>query len=236
MKSISGSLFKSAAFVAVALVGSLGLFGQSAVDRDARVTALSGSASYSHAGGAFIPLTDGAKLGKGDVIKTGAGSHVDVDLGANVGVIQAAPNSTVSLDTLTVTQTAGDKLTDTQLSLNSGTLYFKVNKLAKGSRYEITTPKGIAGIRGTAGSITANGQLTLTEGQAGMAFGPNDVVIVNGGETVGPNDRPAHPASPETQREIVEALRDAAGHGNSQIQPPFVQPLEPFISPTLPGK
>jgi hypothetical protein len=228
--------FKAIASLAVVAFWTFGLHAQNASSRTVRVTGLAGSARYSHGGDAFVPLSLGTKLGKGDVIKTGGGSHVDLDMGGNVGVVQVAPNSTFSIDEVTATSTGTDVLTDTQLSLTSGAMYAKVNKLAKGSRYEITTPKGIAGIRGSALYLTAGGQLTMAEGEAGIAFGANDVEIVHEAETVGPNDRPAHRASDQALHDIEEALRDATTHGSGQTLEPFVPAIEPFISPTLPGR
>lgn len=228
---------KAIASVATVAFWTLSLHAQTAAPRAIRVTAIGGTASYSHAGGAFMPLTVGAKLGKGDVIKSGQGSHVDLDMGKNVGVVQVAPNSNFSIDESTATQTGTEVLTETQLSLSAGSIYAKINKLPKGSRFEITTPKGIAGLRGSAAAFfcSASGQLTMEEGEAGIAFGANDVELVHEGETVGPNDRPTHPTSGQSLRDIVEALRDAATHGLGQsIKSYVVSPPEPFISTVLP--
>jgi hypothetical protein len=205
--------------------------------REATVLALAGTARYSSGGGSFSPVAIGTVLHEGDIVQTTAGSHADIDMSDNVGLLQVAPNSMVTLRTMKTTRTPADTVTETDLDLKKGTLYFQVNKLSKASRYEITTPKGIAGIRGTAGSVTADGQLTITEGLGGMAYPNNggvDTFLVHDGETVGPNDRPPHPAPGEVLRDIVEALRDAATHGIGHDLKPFVPPVEPFISPVLP--
>jgi hypothetical protein len=118
--------FKAIASLAVVALWTYGLQAQNASSRTVRVTGLAGSARYSHGGDAFVPLGLGTKLGKGDVIKTGAGSHVDLDMGGNVGVVQVAPSSTFSIDEVTATSTGTDVLTDTQLSLTSGAMYAKV--------------------------------------------------------------------------------------------------------------
>jgi hypothetical protein len=76
----------------------------------------------------------------------------------------------------------------------------------------------------------------MAEGEGAMAYGANDVEIVHESETVGPNDRPAHRASDQALRDIEEALRDASTHGTGQTLEPFVPDIEPFISPTLPGR
>jgi hypothetical protein len=226
---VSFAAFSLAVFTAAA---------QTPVDRIAQVNALAGDARFSTKGGAFEPLAISTKLHPGDTIKTGAGSHVDIDLGGNVGIVQVAPQSTFVLDKLSTTEAGADRLTETQLKVETGAIYAKINKLAKGSRYEISTPKGIAGIRGSAAYVTADCQVTMLDGLAGVAFptpaGPVNTFLVHAGETVGPNDFPPHSAPGYLLRDIVEALRDASTHGIGRDLRPFVPPIDIFISPTLP--
>src|SRR4051812_9341633 len=149
MKLSPRFFFTVAASLAVLATAALPVVAQTPVERVARVNALAGVASYSTKGGAFTPLAIGAKLHQGDTVKTTAGSHVDIDLGGNVGIVQVAPQSTFVLDKITTTDAGPERLTQTELRVDAGAIYAKINKLAKGSRYEISTPKGIAGIRGT---------------------------------------------------------------------------------------
>jgi hypothetical protein len=208
---------------------------QTPVQRKVLVKAIAGEARYSVGGGEFEILSPETRVGKGDVIKTAVNSHVDLDMGNNVGIIQVPENSTCTIDEATITKTQVEALTDTQLSVSSGGIYAKVNKLAKGSRFEISTPKGIAGIRGTSIYLTAAGQLTVEKGLAGIAYGPGDVVLVREGETCGPNERPPHPASLLVLREMVEALLDCGSHGVWYGNLPFFPGFEPFCSPVLPN-
>jgi len=235
MKLSSSLTLKAVASLAIAALSTLHLQAQ-ASPRAVRVTGIAGDVHYAHGGGSLVPVSVGTKLVKGDVIKTGVGSHVDLDMGDNVGQVQLAPHSSLAIDEVTSSRTGADVLTETQLSLNTGTMYARVNKLSKGSRYEIATPNGIAGIRGSTLALTADGQLTMGEGEAAIAYGPNDVVVVKAGETVGPKDRPARQAPGQWLSDIVHALRDALTHGIGQELRPFVPPVEPFISPTLPGR
>lgn len=240
MKLNFNSSFKAMALVSVAALLAFPVAAQSK-KREAQVLGLAGNVTYSAGGGGtFTPLYIGTKLHEGDVIKTGGASHADIALGDNVGVVQVAPHSTCVVRTLTTTDTGAERVTETDLDLKEGAVFFNVNKLAKASRFEITTPKGIAGIRGTSGSMTADGQLTVQEGMAGAAF-PNttggvDTFIVNAGETVGPADKPSHAAPEQWLRDIVGALSDAATHGIGREFTPFVPPVEPFISTVLPGR
>ncbi len=240
MKLSPGVTIKAMAFCAIAVLSTTTAHAQARA-REAIVTALAGDVRYSAGGtGAFTPVSSRSSLHEGDVIKTGRGSHVDVDMGDNVGVIQVAPNSTVTLQTMKVTRTEADVVTETDLDLKQGALFFKVNKLAKASRYEITTPKGIAGIRGTTGYINADGTLVIGDGVGAISYpkpgGGTDTFVLRDGEMVGPEDKPPHPAPGPLLRDIVDALRDAATHGLGQDVKPFVPPVDFFVSPTLPGK
>lgn len=223
---------------AILLLASPARAAQNTEDRIAQVMALAGDASFSAKGGPFMPLAVGTKLHQGDKVKTGPVSHVDIDIGGHVGLVQVAPQSLFIIETITITDAGEEKVTETQLRIDEGAMYAKINKLGKGSRYEIATPKGIAGIRGTGVYATADGQITVLDGVAAVAYpiagGGVDTFLVHDGETVGPNDHPAHAAPISLLRDIVEALRDAATHGIGLDVPPFVPPLEPFISPTLP--
>lgn len=227
--------WKAAVAVAAALLLIPVAQAQNAAQRKVLVKAIAGEARYSSGGGEFKILSPQTQVGKGDVIKTSVNSHVDLDMGSNVGVLQIPESTTLTIDEATITQTQVEELTDTQISISEGGVYAKVNKLAKGSRYEIATPKGIAGIRGTSIYLTAAGQLTVEKGLAGIAYGPGDVVLCREGETVGPSDRPPHEASLLVLREIVEALRDCSFHGVWYGHLPFFPGFEPFCSPALPN-
>jgi hypothetical protein len=239
MKLSPESFLRVMASLVVAAVMVAPASAQNTKSREAMVTALAGDARYSSGGGASAPVALGTRLHEGDVLTTTAGSHIDIDLGDNVGILQLAPNSTLALRTLKSTRTDAELVTETDTDLKKGMLYFKVNKLAKASRFEISTPKGIAGIRGTSGSITADGQFTINEGLGGIAYPNNGGVntfVVHDGETVGPDGNPPQPAPGEVLRDIVEALRDAATHGIGHDIQPFVPPIEIFTSPVLPGR
>src|SRR5712672_3636546 len=115
----------------------------------AEVRALKGVAVYSTGGGPSMPLKVGTVLGPGSTIKTGGGSSVDLFLGNSAGVVRVAENTTLALDKLTLTDTGADTAVEIQMGLSEGTILGNVNKLSAASRYEIKTPNGVAGIRGT---------------------------------------------------------------------------------------
>jgi len=239
MKLSPGITIKAMAVCALASFLTISAHAQTQ-SREATVTGLAGDARYSAGGsGEFTPVAIGTKLHEGDVIKTAAGSHADIELGDNVGFLQLAPQSTLALHTMKITYTQADTVTETDLDLKEGAIFFKANKLAKASRYEITTPKGVAGIRGTTGYINADGTLAIGDGIGGISYpngGSVETFVLKDGEMVGPNDKPPHPAPGQLLRQIVEALRDGATHGIGRDLQPFVPPVDFFISPALPGR
>lgn len=121
----------------------------------AEVRSVKGTAMWSTNGAPAKPLKVGTVLRSGTIITTGTNSAVDLFLGISAGVIRIAESSTLSLDSLKITETGADKKVEVQLDLPDGEMYFNVNKLSKASRYEIKMPTGVAGIRGTKGSFNA---------------------------------------------------------------------------------
>lgn len=231
------------ALIAAAL--TLTLLGQAQAQNvqegKAVVRALLGAPEYSRGGGAFIPLKVNTVLHAGDVVKTAKEDHVDLFLGKNNGVVQVTPNSTLLLDKLTFQDTGAEIVSDTQLDLRGGTIHGKVNKMSKASKYEIKTPRGVAGIRGTKYSVSASGAVTVAEGTVivvyvigGIAQPP---ITVHAGETVVPGGTP-QPAPKDLLNDILNGIHDADNHiGNQLFIEVFVAPpvVQPFISPTLPG-
>src|SRR5262249_32289923 len=116
----------------------------------AEVTSVVGTAEYSTDGGAFMQLKAGTILRSGSQVRTGGGSHVDLALGKNNGVLRVSESTTVALDKLTISDTGVDRVIDTQMNLKEGHILGNAfDKMAPASKYEIKTPNGVAGIRGT---------------------------------------------------------------------------------------
>jgi len=199
----------------------------------AEVRAVKGAAVYSAAGGPSMPLKAGTVLGPGSTIKTGANSTVDLFLGNSAGVLRLTENTTLSLDKLTLTDTGADTAVDVQLGLPEGTILGNVNKLSAASRYEIKTPNGVAGIRGTRFRMSSNSFIVLLDGTLVYVYVPP-----GGNPTpytlAGP---PAVYFSPPTG--VAPAPEDLVREVREQHGPPFTPPgpppavpfKDPFISP-----
>lgn len=169
----SGRLFDNVAVLGIALATLLAVNtgnAQSTKQGKAQVRAVVGSARYSTGGGTWLELTPGTVLYAGSTIATSAGSHVDLYLGINGPVVRVSQDTQVGLDKLTYTDTGADAVIETQLNLTKGTLIGDVRKLAAASRYEIKTPAGVAGIRGTQYVITHTLMLFILKGLGHVAY------------------------------------------------------------------
>ena len=112
----------------------------------AKVTTAGEGSRYSTSSDVWLPLQTGASLPEGAIIATASKASI---LSIEGSVIAVQPNSTLKLDKLAGGSAAGVKVIDTQLNLADGAEGANVRKLAAGARYEVKTPGGVAGIRGT---------------------------------------------------------------------------------------
>jgi len=101
-------------------------------------------------------------------------------------VVRVLDDTYVIFDALKATTTGEDTVTETMIDLRKGSLFGSVKKQAAASRFEIKTPNGVAGIRGTSFLIKANGDLACLVGSVIAAFtdsaGNVATQVVNAGE------------------------------------------------------
>lgn len=185
--------------LAVAVGVFVGITAQAApVQNKAVVTAVRGTANYSQDRGAnWKRLNVGAQLSQNSVIRTAPGSIVDLYLGENGPVVRVTEDTTLGIDRLTIDDLGPEKIIETQLDLRSGRIIGNVKKLAAASKYEVKTPQGVAGIRGTRYDISADGTVTVVEGQVVVVYivqGQPVSVTVNAGQTARPPIRAGEPA------------------------------------------
>lgn len=154
------------------------------------VRAVRGTAEYSSDGNSWKKLSVGTQLNEKARIKTAPASTVDLFLGANGPVVRVTEDTILGLDKLQYENTGEDAVIETQLDLSNGRILGNVKKLAAASKYEVKTPQGVAGIRGTKYDISATGRVTVVEGSVMVVYLVNGQltppVIVNAGQTVVP--------------------------------------------------
>jgi len=247
MNHMKTNSHRATVLVAVAASWVSGLFlsdvhGQTQIQGQAVVRFTSGAASFSSKGGAFRPLKVNTLLTTGDVIKTEANAQVDLFLGRNNGAVQVAPNTVLALERLTYSTAGEEVIHDTGLDLQQGRVYGRVGKMSAQSKYEVKTPRFVAGIKGTRYSISADGMVTVSEGSVLVVValppaqpGGQPIIQtyrVDAGNSfdvkaaVGQEVRPATPA--ETQllnAQIQELLQQGAQWPLTPV---------PFVVPELP--
>jgi hypothetical protein len=231
----------TAAFVTVAEA-------QSIKQGQAKVRAIQGTAKYSTDGGVWVPLKVNATLRSGSIIQTDSDSRVDLFLGENGPVVRVTPNTTVSLDKLTVSKAGGDSVIETQLNLRTGRIQGNVKKLAAASKYEIKTPNAIAGIRGTDYDVssqrladgTIQDSFSSISGTLVVAEIGGPTVVVRTGETFttgGVGVRPTPPQILADFRFFEQDLARIIGGTVPVPSPLFPDPnflpglIEPEVSP-----
>jgi hypothetical protein len=157
---------------------------------EAVVRGVRGTANYStDRGSNWRDLKVGTKLRQNSIIRTAPGATVDLFLGDNGPVVRVTENTTMGIDRLTIDRSGTEKIIETQLDLRAGRILGNVKHLAAASKYEVKTPQGVAGIRGTRYDISADGRVSLTEGNAVVVYvigGRTSTGNVNAGQTIRP--------------------------------------------------
>jgi hypothetical protein len=120
----------------------------------AEVRSLRGSAKYSQGGGVWVPLKVGTVLRSGAVVQTGPESIVDFFLGDNGPVVRMTAETQLGFDKLAIMAGGVEPVVETQLNISNGRILGNVKKLAAASKYNIKTPTGTAGVRGTDFEVT----------------------------------------------------------------------------------
>jgi len=213
---------------------------------EAKVRQIKGKASYSVDGGAMVPLRVGTVLRAGSTIQTMPESIVDLDLGVNGPVVRVTPSTTLGLDKLTRAGTGMDSVVETQLNVQNGTIIGNVKKLARASKYEIKTPNGVAGIRGTDYVVTVKKKpdgtfevtftdITGTLVVVALVNGQPQTVVLNAGESWTPGSDVI-----PTPRQLLEFYRDQIAQALKILEGPGIAPtavvvIEPYQSPTIGG-
>jgi len=188
--------------LALAMVSSLAA--QEVTQVYAKVAHIKGSARYTTGNNVWLPLKAGAKLKPGTVVQTAAESSVDLVLGdasdATVSPIVYNPpsigagaayhpgaaqntvrifqNSILGIDKLTSMETGAGAETETQLDLRQGNIMGSVKKMSGLSKYEVKLPNGVAGIKGTIYSLSADGVVRVLDGSVVIAYVGADGTVV----------------------------------------------------------
>ena len=109
-------------------------------------------------------------------------------------VIRMMGGTELAVDKLTYSNSGAETVGDTELDLRSGKIFGNVKKISAMSKYEIKTPTGVAGIRGTDFALGADGSVICTDGSvvvsAMVSIGGVQTLVtvtVNAGEIFDPS-------------------------------------------------
>lgn len=206
---------------------------QAAQSGKAVVRSVSGEAQYSD-GGSWMPLSTGMELMPGASVRTANDSTVVLFLDQNGPLVKLTENTTLGIDKLTFEPTGVDTIIETQLDLKSGRIVGIARKLSATSKFEIKTPSGVAGIRGTEYSISATGEVYVVSGSVVVvSVRPDGSVVtqvVGTGEMFSPASGQVQPIPQATMDELLTELK-----GITQGTAPLITvDGEPtiFVSPT----
>jgi len=136
--------------ILVACAAALALVGVATLKsaENGGVQAKHGQAEF-QSGGQWAPLKVNQEFDPGVMIRTGPDSTVDLSINGLTSALRIEPETTVAIPTMTRSDTSRDSDEDTMLDLQDGAILGNVKKISANSRYEIKTPHGVAGIRGT---------------------------------------------------------------------------------------
>ncbi len=204
----------------------------------ATVRAVHGPCKYSVAGGPWLPIKVNMTLLSGTSVKTeGPESWVDMNVNGVNSTVRVAPNTTMKIDNMEYMGSSSSGDTKTTLNLQSGNVLGNVKKLSASSDYDIRTPNGVAGIRGTDFSVKVeiqpdgNYRITFTSvvGQlvcAAIIPGvPNAVTkVLNDGQSW----------TPGVGTDVVDEVKDLLKRYQVQIEAAIVAGPPPVTTPTPP--
>ncbi len=171
------------------------------------VRAVRGTADFSDGGGSWKKMRVGTILRQNAVVRTAADSSVDLFLDMNGPVVRVTENTQVGLDRLSFEETGVETVIDTGIDLKDGRILGNVKKMAQASKYEVKTPNGVAGIRGTEYDISANGKVLVISGSVVVISG-GQTFVVNAGEMFDPGSKSVKKAEPQVLSDVGQTIAD----------------------------
>ncbi|MEW6433791.1 MAG: FecR family protein [Myxococcota bacterium] len=143
-----------------------------------KIQVLDGSGTRTPKGGAAAALAVGSEIELGDVVEVKKG-HLKLELNDG-SVIALAEKSTLEI---TEADFEGQERKGFSAFLKAGSLWTKVKKALGGGKFEVTTERAVAGVRGTIFRIDAD---TLVKAARGQGRRASIVRVVEGVVAVHP--------------------------------------------------
>jgi hypothetical protein len=143
------------------------------------------------------PTPDAISLAPDSLVR----GAVDYKPSGEQNIVRLSGGTTFKIDKLTVSDSGVDTVSDTELDLQKGRIFFSVKKLSAESKYLIKIPNGIAGVRGTLGTLGADGSCAVLSHSVLLSItgpdGQDPVILVEAGKQFNPVTGQLTPLSPE---------------------------------------
>jgi len=227
-----GSFSKVTACVVALVAAFVACSAQAGEAGKAVVRSIRGHAQYAD-GANWLELKVGQVLKPGSTVRTANESQVDLFMDQNGPVVRLVENTTLGIDKLNFEDTGVDTVIETQLDLKSGRILGIVKKMAATSKYEIKTPNGVAGIRGTEYDITATSVVRVVSGSMVVVYVKSDgtvvTQVVNAGEEFIPTQAGVVTIQPNELSQLIVEFNDLRGAPVAALR--VEEPIRIFVSP-----
>jgi hypothetical protein len=97
----------------------------------------------------WLPVRPNMRFDAGVTLRTGKDGTADISVNGTSSAVRITNDTTLQIPTMTYVGSAREGDTTTMLNLITGSVLGNVKKISAESRYEIMTPHGVAGVRGT---------------------------------------------------------------------------------------
>ncbi|MCK4778517.1 MAG: FecR domain-containing protein, partial [Actinomycetia bacterium] len=119
----------------------------------ANITFIMGDIQFKTVDGSWEAAEMGTGISKGDMVKSGAGSFCDIQVG-DASVFRVKENTEIAMKNLYYDHATGQE--NSRIKISVGKLLVKPKKLLKTSSFEVETPSAVCGVRGTKFMIEAS--------------------------------------------------------------------------------
>ena len=151
-------------------------------------------------------------------------------------VVRLSGGTTLKIDTLTVSDTGADTVSDTELDLQAGRIFASVKKLSSESKYLVKIPNGIAGVRGTKFTLAADGSCGCIEHAVLLSIvgagGVPATIEVGEGTQFDPSSGQTGPLSPDTLNTLKQIALAAGNSYQELVSFAANQAQNCYVSPT----
>jgi hypothetical protein len=213
----------------------------------ATVRTVMGNATY-NVNGTTLPLKPNMELDAGASITTGPDSVVYLNVNGLSSSVRIQADTTMAIPVMERIGSAREGDTETTLDLKTGSILGQVKKVSGNSTYEIKTPHGVAGIRGTDFEVTAQ---PLPDGKFLVTFtSVQGIVIVSAivageiqtrtlktGDSWTPGEGEPHPAPQNLIDQYLSLIDEMNGIFQNPPTGPGPLPIVPvFPTGSPPGQ